>query len=342
MINDLAPDIALRELLSGYWKTAVINALASLDIADVMAEAHCEASVIAAKLNLDPVGVRRLMLAGASLGVLVHEGGDRFDLTPMGQLLRADTPGSLKAMAMHQGGDIYRAFGELAQTIRTGLPPDWIRSGADGFADLNDNPEAAAVFNRAMADGSVIVAERACDAFDFGRYARVADIGGGYGAVLAVILNRYPDLSGAVVDLDHSAEGARNYLESQGVLNRSDFVVGSFFDELDIDADCYLLKYIIHDWPDNEALAILTRCAEAAAANDAEVVLIERLVPAQVELSLTHQNVVKADLTMLLWNGQERTLIEYEALLARAGLQIQDVVNMPDEFALMIARPISR
>ena len=242
-------------------------------------------------------------------------------------------------MALHTGGDIYRAFGELADSVRSGQPPAWVRYGPDGFADLNVDPEAAKVFNQAMVDGSKKIAMQAAQAYDFSRYPRIMDVGGGYGAVLAVLLQQNPLQQGSILDLPHGANGAGTYLEKEGVLERARYITGSFFDAVPAEADCYVLKFIIHDWADDYARSILSNCAAAARQSGGVVVLLERIVPEHIAASPDHRNVIRGDLTMMLWAGKERTEAEYRSLFADAGLELAQIIPLPDSFAVIEARP---
>jgi hypothetical protein len=156
---------------------------------------------------------------------------------------------------------------------------------------------------------------------DFGRYHRVLDAGGGYGGAVSTLLRLHPGMRGAVIDLPYLAEDARAYLRKAGVADRCQFLPGDFFEELPSGYDCYLLKYIVHDWGDADALQILRTCA-AAGGPDSHVILIERILPDALEESPDHQAIMQIDLAMMTTGGKERTAQEYRSLLASAGLQM--------------------
>jgi hypothetical protein len=107
---------------------------------------------------------------------------------------------------------------------------------------------------------------------------------------------------------------AGDILASAGVADRVSTVGQSFFDPLPQGADLYLLKNLLADWPDREALAILTRCAEAARPAG-RVVVLGGVSPDEVSQS--------SDLLMLvLVGGKERTLAEFRELARKAGLEV--------------------
>jgi len=327
----------LRALVGAYWKPHVITAAAQLGIADAM-DGPVEAGELARKIGVDETALARLLRAMASIGLVADEGGS-FALTGLGAVLRSDNPHSLKGMALHVGTQLSPAFAALAQCVRTGRPPEGIAHGPDGFAEFADKPEAAAVFNQSMADNSRRFAAAAAEVYDFTQFAAIADVGGGYGAVLATLLNAAPASTGFVLDLAHARSGAEALFAQQGVADRARFVEASFFEPLPEPAGCYVLKYILHDWNDSYAERIVQRVGEAAAANDATVILIERIMPERFEASAPHAIAAYGDLTMMLWDGKERTEREFRALLAQGNLALTRMVPLPDNHFVIEAKP---
>ncbi len=293
-----------------------------------MAEGPRHVGDLAAAAGADPQRLGRLLRALATLDLCRQLGDGMFELTRAGQVLRADAPGSLRGMAMHVGGMIWRSWGDLAYVVRTGKPSPSVASGPEGFAAFAADPAAAAVFNQSMVDGSRRVAAQLAAHYDFSRFCTVMDVGGGYGAVLAVLLQADSERRGIVFDLPYLAESTTDFLAREGVGGRAGFVGGSFFEQVPALADCYLLKYIIHDWDDAHALTILQKCREAAGTTGT-VLLIEQIVPEHVEPTAAHRLIARGDLTMMVYGGTERTEAEYRALLAEAGLRIARIVPIP-------------
>jgi hypothetical protein len=314
-----------RGLLRDYWKAPVIAAAASLGLADHL-ESETEARVLAHKLGVDERSLGRLMKALTALGLLADRGDGRFALTDDGRALRSDHPAGIVGMARHVGGMLLPAFLELDRCVRTGAPPPGIKHGPDGFAALIDNPREAHIFNQSMVDGSRRIAARAADAYDFSRFGQVMDVGGGYGAVLAELLRRHPAMRGSILDLPHAQQGAEAYLASVGVADRAEFIEGSFFDPIPRRADCYLLKYIIHDWNDAHAEQIVGRVGAAVREADATLILIERILPDRFAEDAEQAAAAASDLTMMLWGGRERTEAEFARLFAGAGLALTGTV----------------
>jgi hypothetical protein len=174
--------------------------------------------------------------------------------------------------------------------------------------------------------------------YDFGRFARVLDLGGGYGGVLAELLKAHPRQTGAVLDLPFLKAGAEGYLKDAGVADRARFLGGSFFEAVPGGFDLILMKFIIHDWGDAEARTILQK-SRAAADADTTLVLIEQVVPDVIAFTPAHQAVIRGDLTMLGVGGKERTAEEYRAVLAGGGWRLAGITPAGAQFSVIEARP---
>ncbi len=192
-------------------------------------------------------------------------------------------------------------------------------------------------FDAAMAaltsgTGPAIVA-----AGDFGRFPLVLDVGGGDGTLLAEILRANPGTRGVLLDREHVVERARPALEAAGVTDRCDLLGGDFRDGVPAGADAYVLKSILHDWEDPEAVHILRRCS-AAMNRGSTVLVVERVLPERV--GPADSCAVLSDLNMMVNNGgRERTAMEYEALAAAAGLRIARIASTPTAFSVIEAVP---
>jgi SAM-dependent methyltransferase len=174
--------------------------------------------------------------------------------------------------------------------------------------------------------------------YDFGRFGRVLDLGGGYGGVLAELLRAHPAQTGAVFDLAYLEAGARAYLERAGAAGRAAFLGGSFFEAVPGGFELILMKFIIHDWGDEEAHAILAQ-ARASADPGATLVLLEQVVPETIAATPEHQAVIRGDLTMMGMGGKERTAAEYGALLVGAGWRLEQIIPSGAAFSVIEARP---
>ena len=340
-LNDRAASEALRRSLLDYWKSHAIVAAVRLGIPDLLDGKRLSAKALAAQAGLNEQALARLLRALAAIGMTSDLGDGRFALTPAGATLTADHPSRLAATALHVGNELMPAFMQLDGCIREGRPPPGIQHGPEGFSELNRDAEAAEIFNNAMVASSRRYGMEAAQALDFSKFDTIMDVGGGHGALLCAILKAAPDAGGIVLDLPHAAEGAKRLFQEEGISGRARFVSGDFFEPWPETADCYVLKYILHDWPDGDASRIVARLGEAARASRGTVVLIEKIVPDQIIEDPGHAAAVYGDLTMMLWNGKERTQSEFRQLLATGGLSLTRVLPLSDNLFAIEALPAS-
>jgi SAM-dependent methyltransferase len=308
----------VAEVLRGFWRPRVLCAAAQLGIPEAMGDGPTASEEIARRTGSDPRAVFRLLRALTVIGACAHRGGSMFELTAAGRLLRLDAPGSMYGYAAHVGDRVWGMFGDLDEVVRRGG-----RAVGDdaGFKELSSDPAGMAAFHSSMALQSLTEAKALLEAFDFSQYRTVADVGGGYGGFLRGLLEAIPELTGQVFDLPVLARDAQRYLADAGLSDRAEFVGGDFFAEVPAGADAYVLKYIVHDWDDDQAVRILQSCRKAAGASG-EVLLIERVAPELVNGDAEHGEVIGSDVIMMSYGGMERTTKEYAALMAQADLTL--------------------
>lgn len=328
----------VSDLINGFWAAQVINAAAILQVPELLAEGPKTSDVLAREAGAHAPSLFRLLRALQTLGLVEAAGEGRYVLTEAGQLLRADAPGSVRGRALFTGDMLWKQFSDLAHVVRTGGRTQAVVTGPEGFAALAQDPPRLHAFQQAMAETSTKAARDAMKVYDFGRFDHVLDLGGGYGGVLSELLKAHPGQTGAVCDLGYLQDGAQAYLALAGVLDRSGFIAGDFFQAVPGGFDLYLMKFIIHDWDDNRARTILVN-TRAAAGQGASLVLLEQVVPDALGQSREDQSVIRGDLTMMSVGGKERTAGEYGALLAESGWRLTGITSSESSFSVIEALP---
>jgi hypothetical protein len=306
----------LRRLGIGFQVSQAIHVAARLGIADLLAGGARTSDELAEETGTHADSLYRLLRALATVGVLHEEPGRRFALTPLGEPLRSDAEGSLAGWARFMGRPYFwEAWTALEHSVRTGENAFRAVHGTDVWSYRSEHPEESALFDGAMAALTGAANRAVLAAYDFSRFGTLADIGGGNGTLLAAILSANPGMRGILFDQPHVVAGATGVLAP--VADRCTVVSGSFFESVPAGADAYLLKWIIHDWEDPEATAILSTCR--AALDGGTILVIERVVGPPNEDPAT----AFGDLNMLVApGGRERTLDEFERLFADAGLAL--------------------
>jgi hypothetical protein len=333
-VSEASPHPDLSRLISGYWVSQAIYVAAKLGLADLVRHSPRTVDELAGETSTHAPALYRLLRALASVGVFAETHDGRFAQTPLSAGLQSGVLGSKRALAIMMGEEHYRAWGGLLGSVQTGKPAFEMLYGMPVFDFLAGHPEQAAIFDEAMTGIHGSESAAVLDAYDFSGIERLVDIGGGNGSQLAAILERYPQLQGTLYDLPGVVERANPRIQAAGLTQRMHLVAGDFFHSVPPGADAYLLRHIIHDWDDAQAIRIL-RSIHEAIAEEGRVLIVESIVPAGNDPSF----VKLLDLTMLVIpGGQERTQSEYELLLGRAGFRLVHVTTTDQEISIIEAR----
>ncbi|WP_017603706.1 methyltransferase [Nocardiopsis alkaliphila] len=292
-----------------------IRAVATLRVADHLSQGPRTADELGTAVGADPGGLARVLRYLARQGLFTQD-GDRFALTEVGAVLCSDHPRSLLDWFTGDGahGRADLCLSELAEALRSGESAYSLRfDGSDFWTDLAANPVLSRSFDSLMGSRMVEHARTLAGMYEWEALEHLVDVGGGDGTLLSTLLTRFPRPRGTVLDLPGPVAAARETFRTTGLEHRADAVEGSFFDPLPPGGDAYLLCWILHDWDDESAVAILRRCAEAIGANGRVLVAEYASEGAASEL----------DLRMLAYfNGRERDTEALTALAEQAGLSL--------------------
>jgi hypothetical protein len=318
--HDLSAD--LSKLLMGFRVSQAIHVAATLGLADLLASGPKTCGELAQATDTHPLALYRLMRALSSAGVFRELDHRRFELTPIGELLRSDVAGTQAPMAQLVGRPNYwQAWGNLLHAVRSGETAFNHVHGADVWEYRASHTQEGEVFDRAMAAHTEQFAVAALAACDFSRFAHVVDVGGGDGTFLAEILQAHPRAQGTLFDQPQTVARAESSLELLGLSTRCQTVGGNFFVDVPEGGDAYLLKWILHDWDDRASVDILRACRRAMKP-DAALIVFERLIGPPN----TASEGKFVDLNMLvLTGGRERTRDEFADLFDQSGFRLVSV-----------------
>jgi hypothetical protein len=327
----------VRAMVNGYQVSHALSAAASLGLSDLLAQGPRTPAELASSTGCDEPTLLRLLRALTEVGVYAPADEGRFASTELGEQLRSDLPGSVAGWAAFVGrGYHQQAWAALADSVRTGENAFLRVHGVPVWEYRARHPEEQQIFDRAMASFAGAVGDAVAASYDFGGCRTVVDVGGGSGTLLAAVLDRYPGIRGVVFDQPAVVAGARELLAARGLAARSELVGGDFFAGVPEGGDAYLLKSIVHDWPDDDAVRLLRSC-RSAMREDAVLLLVERLLgegPDPVGTAFS-------DLNMLVGpGGRERDRDGYARLLEAAGLRLDRAVPTGTDVFVLEARPM--
>lgn len=328
--NDMQPTEALQQMIVGSWITQAIYVAAQLGVADLLKDGSKSYHELATATGVDARSLYRVLRALASVGIFAEVNSGYFELTDLAECLQSDRSNSLRAYAIKSGQAWeWQPWGHLLESVKTGKPVFKNIFGMEIFEYLASDPSAAKIYNQAISSFSDKQDEKIASGYNFSSICNLVEVAGGRGTLIASILKANLTMKGVLFDLPHVIEDARPMIETLGFQERCQLVAGNFFESVPTGGDAYLLRYIIHDWDDERAIAILKNCHQAMQPNG-RLLLVEMVIPPGNEPFYGKL----LDLQMLLnYGGRERTETEYQALLETAGFSLTKI--------LPVAPPVS-
>lgn len=332
--------VRLLESINANWTTQAIGVACQLDLPDRLAGRALTARELAVATPLDADALDRLLRALVTLDVCRAQGDGKYALGPHGELLRRTHSKSLRNWALLNCGPMWSRWQGLADRVRQGGQGPSGERSIERFDRLGADPNEAELFHGAMSELTRRIGSSLSAVLDLPDDALIADIGGGAGELLAGVLARRPKTRGLLFDLQHALDRAVRVLERQGVKDRCVLRAGNFFDEVPKGADVYLMKSILHDWDDMNVVRLLERCHEAMRGN-ALLLVIERVMPEQLNATPDHRALARSDLNMLVGlAGRERRAFEYQTLFERAGLVLCGTRPLAAGFVALEVAPV--
>jgi C-methyltransferase len=307
-----------------------LHLVADLGVADRIGNSPASITDLAESCSVRADALDRVLRLLAAHGVFENRGGSYAHTAPS-RLLRTDHPRSMQAFSQMMGLPlIWGSLTELEHPLRNGNPGLENVEPKGVWAYLQARPDEADIFGRAMTAKAAAEVAAVLDAYDFTGLGTIADIGGGRGHLLRAVLDTAPESHGILFELPEVIEGLDVGHERMATM------AGDFFVDSLPAADAYLLMEVLHDWGDEECLAIL-RAIRSAAHDDSRLLIIEGVIPEDQ----TDPRAATLDIIMLtVTGGRERTPAAFGTLLARAGLCLDRVIPTASPMRIIQARPL--
>jgi hypothetical protein len=310
--------------MTGFMRTQILAVAASLRLAEHFEDGGRTAEDFAAFSGIEPSMAFRFLRACTKIGLTTCDDGRTFKSTSRLQGLHGETPGSMRNKAMVFGTRAqYLFWSEFLTAVRSNQAQAARALGDPIFDYYAKHPDEAAIFRATMQDVSKGVASETAGLLDTSTYSVAVDVGGADGALVHSLMQHNPRLHGIVLDRPEVAAAAAAAAEARGLAERTEAIGGDFFKSVP-EGDLYLLRFILHDWDDVDAIRILESCRRAMKPG-ACLVVIEaffaepgepippNMIDTQVPLFDLH--------LMLAVNGKERTVAEYGVLFHEVGLR---------------------
>ncbi|MCE5166507.1 hypothetical protein HAX54_020945 [Datura stramonium] len=271
--------------------------------------------------------ISRLMCILIHAGFFIQE-KEGYLLTPNSRLLLKNEPLSLVPFVqMELDPNLTDPWHSLSEWFKNDGDDDSNNSTPYATAHrkplyeyARNEPRFNHVFNEAMASDARLVMSVLIKNGKgvFEGLKSLVDVGGGTGTVAKAIVDAFPQINCTVLDLPHVVEGL------EGCENLS-FVGGDMFKSIP-SADAILIKWVLHNWSDEDCIKILKKCKEAIPSkeNGGKVIIIDMVL-------MDHDNLQKGDnksyetqlffdmLMMVAVSGKERSQQDWANLFSDAG-----------------------
>jgi SAM-dependent methyltransferase len=304
---------------------------------------HTTANVLLAAMYLDAPGLpcatpditHRFRRALAAFHVLQATGAGGYKPTSAGRLLFG-LPMGARNVILHLSRR-RTAWFELAITLRTGLPVAKLMLGKNCWEYLAENADAAQKFYSTVKTLSTPLQEILLAGHDWSEVRTVLDVGGGRGYLLREVQRRHPQVRVILFDLPHVVAAAATDLANVTADSvKVELRAGSFLDAIPKGGDVYVLANVLHNWDDIRALRILQNC-RAAAGHSSHLLIVEPVIsdsrPGWFETAMDMH-------MLLLFQGKERTIVEHNVLLRRAGFELCTRVARVWPYTVLRTRPV--
>ena len=337
-IGNVAPNAALVQMAMSFARSRVVCAAARLGVADALGDEVRSVDQLAQTCQADPDALYRLLRALAGIGITEEIEPRHFRLTPLGKPLRRDAPQSAWPAVVFWADLLADNWSLLTECVRTGQPAHQVR--APGVPSRwSQDPDAGDIFRAVMGTAPAQDYAPIAKAWDFSRASVVADLGGGGGALILAVLERYPHLRGMLVDLEPSIEAAKPRFAD--LASRCPLLVADLMESVPAGADVYMLKHVLHGRGDADAVVMLRNCRAVIPENGA-LLIVEFILPPRVAQADPQLEIhLMSDLNMLaVTGGRERSEQEWRTLLEAAGFRVAGVFPVGSEIGIVEARPV--
>lgn len=317
------PAVQMFQMITAFWTSCSVYVAARLNLADLLAEKAKTAGQLARETQTHPSSLYRLLRTLSSIGVFRENEKNEFEITPLGNVLRTDVPGSLKAHAIMNMQHHYSAWGNLLEAIKTGETAFDNLHKMSVWEYYEKHAEGNTNFNKAMSQVTQTAIMHILPAYDFGSFNTIVDVGGGNGALLCAVLKAAKNTNGIVFDTPRAKQQALENIEINHLQERCSFEEGDFFEKVPQGGSAYLMKSVLHDWDDEHSKKILVKVKEGMM-QGSKLLLIEAVIPGG---NTPHPGKFMDVNMLVMTGGKERTANEWKELIENAGLKFVKIVS---------------
>ena len=313
----------LYRLLFGRPMTHLLYAAHDLGVFRALSERPQSLPELCDLLHLPSHSAEMLLNTCVALGLLKKQGA-HYENTALSQQYLVDgAPLYLGGLLEHFRHQVFPAWDRLKEAIQEDGPQmqaEGVRQTIDVFQatqrlDKDTELFIAAMHNLSVSDGVLL-----SEAFDFSRFSRLLDVGGGSGALSLAVASRFPGLEATVLDRPQVCAIADRYIQEAGLSSRvktfpSDAFTGVWPEGVDI----ILLSLFVHAFGLKRSAPVLKRCFESLPPGGCVLIYEPVLAPNRTEPLTT----LLSSLNMLVCtpSGGDVTAEDYRLWLQDQGFE---------------------
>ena len=316
--NSTPPHVQLAIMSREYVVSRAIHAIANLGIADHMSEKPIAVQDLARLTSTVPDLLGRVLNFLSAYGLFIKN-GDAYALTALSAPLRQDHPNSIKDVLSMVDESWWQAFAHLETSLKSGTPAFTHQHGRDFFNFLNNSPEQKARFQKGIRKLSAYDDTSICQAFNFGQFKSLVDIGAGQEGLAKEITKQFPSTSTHLF----------NFMSQVNLANNE-----HYFSNLTL-ADAYLFKGILHDFDEVMLRKILLECRQKMP-DQTSLIVAEQVIP---QNNLPHTNKTMDIIMMVLVGGRQRTINNWCELIESCGFKLKDTYPTQGIYTVMEFKP---
>ena len=313
--------------------TRSIYEVTKLSIPDIIANSIISIEELASKTRTDCSALYRVMRMLAGYDIFHEKKPRYFENSELSIYLTSNHSDSLRDSVIYRIELGSESWNELLYSLQTGKPAFDKIHNMSFFQYIEEHPEKALVFNKAMEAQYRKDFNNILSTYDFSFCRKLIDVGGGRGYFVSEFLKKYPNATAVLFDLESVLREFDNS-QNKNILSRLEVCIGDFFTSVPFGGDIYFLKSILHDWNDEQAVKILCNISKIMNKNS-RLLIVEIILPEKNSPDFSFL----MDLQMLVQHGgRERNLKEYKHLLHCAGCLLCKVHSLPGIFKIIEAK----
>lgn len=226
---------AIMDVAAGYQKSQTLFSLVELEIPDLLSKKKLKLEEIAENKKIHPLAMRRFLDVCVSLGLL-KKLGEKYANTEIAENFL------VKSNEFYLGGQLKRyqnrslpQWTDLTEHLKNW---DYGESNQENPEDADQGAEAMEEQHRLALLHGFALAEN----FDFSKYEKILDLGGGTGATSIALCKKFPNLRSIVLDLPENVGIAQKFIKKAKLTKRIETIGADFKkDDLPDDFDGVIL-----------------------------------------------------------------------------------------------------